>query len=201
MDWTSSCWPTPFAKSRVASTICCISSLDVTKDARVSSSSTISARTRRAVRGDRRSCASAASIWVRSLTKRVRRSCIVLNAWVRSCTSFGPTTGKSPSPAPRPKRSDAFARLLSGPVNLERRNQKLATNRRPAVTANDMLEARDHCSGGLSNRVPTLSQLPPANAIESSISMAARLPCIISACISAISGDRFGSGSRPPSIS
>ena len=185
----------------MASTISCISSIEAAIPSRVSASSTISARTRSAVSGERKSCASAASICVRSVTKRASRLCIPLNAAVSSRTSKGPTGAIGSCLAPRPISSAASANSLSGRVKRVRTYQKITNRRTTAVEMNESVDAQDHCIGGRSNRVATLSQFPPEIAIETSISIAASVPRIISACICAISGDKFGNGSRPCSIS
>ncbi len=147
----------PRAKVSVASTMPCISSTEAIRLSRVSSSSTISARTRIAVRGERRSWPSAANIRVRSLTKRVSRSCIRLKAPVRSRTSVGPATGSSATSSPRPKSSAARASRRSGPVSRVITNQMTAPSSSPADTAKVSMEYRGHWIGGRSNRVPTFS--------------------------------------------
>ena len=86
----------------------------------------------------------AASIRVRSCTKRSSRVCMRLNAWMDSRTSVGPSSRSGSMSSPRPSRSALAASCLSGRV--ARRNSqiirpitRLATSIRLRVVCQDQL--------------------------------------------------------------
>ena len=113
----------------------------------------------------RRSCEIAASMRVRSWTKRCRRACMRLKARVVSRTSAGPRSGTGGTASPRPSRSAATASSAIGRVS--RRTMKITiTESATAMTPIDTSPGIAQSELGGGRRVPTFSHWPSSSCAE-----------------------------------
>ena len=123
-----------------------------------------SQRSRRLVSGVRKSCEIAASICVRSCTKRFSRNCMRLNAASVSATSRGPVSPNGGMAAPRPNCSACCTRSFNGRVM--RRNKTTSTAPINSATSNKLKsDPGDQVGGSRSASELKLSQLPSTNSM------------------------------------